>query len=56
MTVLTSLVNPTPAAVEGTLVGEEIRAADTVPGSLPGEGPPRRRRTEAGGFLLLARP
>ena len=29
VTVLTSLVNPTTAAVEGTLVGEEIRAADT---------------------------
>jgi len=29
VTVLTSLVNPTAAAIEGTLVGEEIRAADT---------------------------
>ena len=29
VTVLTSLANPTAAAVEGTLVGEEIRAADT---------------------------
>jgi hypothetical protein len=29
VTVLTSLVNPTAAAIEGTLVGEEIRDADT---------------------------
>ncbi len=29
VTVLTSLVNPTTATVDGTLVGEEIRAADT---------------------------
>ena len=29
VTVLTSLVNPTAAPIEGTLVGEEIRAADT---------------------------
>ena len=29
VTVLTRLVNPTAAALEGTLVGEEIRAADT---------------------------
>jgi hypothetical protein len=29
VTVLTSLVNPTAATIEGTLVGEEIRAADT---------------------------
>ena len=29
VTVLTSVVNPTNAAIDGTLVGEEIRAADT---------------------------
>jgi len=29
VTVLTSLVNPTTAAIEGTLVGEEVRAVDT---------------------------
>lgn len=29
VTVTTSLVNPTAAAIEGTLVGEEVRAADT---------------------------
>ena len=29
VTVLTSLVNPTAAAIEGVLVGEEIRAVDT---------------------------
>ncbi len=29
VTVVTSLVNPTAAAIEGTLVGEEVRAADT---------------------------
>jgi len=29
VTVVTSLVNPTSAAIDGTLVGEEIRAADT---------------------------
>ena len=56
VTVLTSLVNPTAAAVEATLVGEEIRAAQTGWEVFHEELQPRRRRTEAGDLLLSARP